>query len=77
MKVGGKLLSGPADETVAGSDGPGGGAETECCQQMSAGRNQVANLGTRQWLVTQIMIAFDQFVPERGISEFIATRFAF
>jgi hypothetical protein len=54
MKVGDTLLGGPADETVAGSDGPGCGAKTECCQQMAAGKDQVADLGT--WLFASLAL---------------------
>nr|WP_320410903.1 hypothetical protein [Candidatus Hakubella thermalkaliphila] len=47
MKVVHPLLSGPADEPVAGGEGPGRSSKAQRCQKMGAAKDQVPNL--RAW----------------------------
>ncbi len=64
VEVLGALPGGPADEVVAWGDFPCGGAEAEGGQQLAVGaEDEVADLGAGKGLVSQVVMAFDQFVP--------------
>ena len=67
MQVVPALLQGPANEAVAGRDLPRRGAKADRGQQVVATDNEIADLCPRQRLVPQVVMAFDQLVPERGV----------
>jgi len=82
VQVAFSLLGGPANEdvrlssveaSVARGNGPGGGAESQGREQLGfappppVGPDQIAKLRPGQRCVAEIVIAFDQFIPQRRV----------
>lgn len=73
MEIAFSLGGGPADEAVARGDHPCGGAESQRSQQrrfgppVAVGPDEIAKLRAGQGFVPQVMIALDQFVPQRRV----------
>ena len=70
------LLLVPANELITRSDFPGRGTEAESRQEVGTtdlidavrgAEHQVTQLSTWQGLVAQIVVAFDQLIPEEGV----------
>lgn len=63
-KTGFADLSGPADPKVSGGDLPGGGPEAQAGQGRFPGPGDIADLGAREGLVAEVVVAVDEVVPE-------------
>jgi hypothetical protein len=61
------LLRGPADKLVAWRHGPSRGAKPQGGEEMMAAEDQISELSSRQGLVSEVMVALNEFVPEDGV----------
>ena len=68
VKVCGPLFAGPTDKAVTRGNFPCGSAKSKGGEKVPGGReDEISDLSAREWFVTEIMITFDQFIPEGGI----------
>ena len=51
---------------TVGAD-PSGTSEPQCTKEMTTSEDEVANLSARQRFVSQVVVAFDEFVPQRRL----------
>jgi hypothetical protein len=65
MKALGTLFGSPTYESVARRNLPRGGAETQSGEKARATEDKVPQLRARQGLIPQVVIAFDEFIPQR------------
>ena len=61
------LLVAPADIAIAGCNLPGGSAKAEQRDRLLLGEDEIAQLRARQGLITQIVVALDELVPQPRI----------
>src|SRR6266404_4420290 len=67
MQVSSALFGGPADHHIARFGFPGAGAEAEYGDDLSGGAHEITQLGSRQRLMTEIMMTFDVGVPQQRV----------
>jgi len=65
VKIADTLFGSPPDKVVPWRGFPGSGPETQSCRKMRSGEDQISDLCAGQWIVSQIMVTLNQFVPER------------
>ena len=67
------LLAAPADGLIARLGFPGAGAEAKHGDDFACGAHEVAQLRSRQELMTEIVMAFDIGVPEQRVALLVTT----